>query len=164
MTPFAVFLLWSGFGWLLLAIGLSTGRGWRKKLDREYSRAAGTIAGHAEQRHINRGHTITVYYPIVSFNADGTEVSFRDDYAIETKDYPVGTPVEVCYDPGDPSRFHLVGGPAGAHPGRLAAIIGIVWIAVAAIATLAMYALSSGYGLNVLDALRDTRLFHALFR
>ena len=50
-----------------------------------------------------------VWLPVVQFEADGITVRVRDQHARSPHRRPVGEPVEVLYDRGDPHRARLAG-------------------------------------------------------
>ena len=48
MKALAVFLLWSAFGWLLLALGCSARRHWKRREEDERAFTVGTVADYLD--------------------------------------------------------------------------------------------------------------------
>ena len=114
----------------VLRIGLRGRREWRRREERERARASGTVVEfRKERRHVRRGHSYTGCTPVVEFRAEGRD--FRLDAAASTQadEFAVGDPVEVLYDPDDPTRFHIEGRECEEKgDGRLIRM-GLIWLA-----------------------------------
>ena len=166
MDVLFVFMLWSLFGWFLLALGLGARRHRRDKEERERAHATATVTEHAAtERRGRRGTPYTSCYPVVRFTADGAARTAKAEYAADPARLPVGTVVDIFYDPDDPSRFHFGDDALNGRPGRLLVAAGLTWIILAAAATGVVSLLSSGYDLSdIPDLIAGSRLFHRFFR
>lgn len=151
MTALLVFVMWSFFGWLLFFMGLSSRRDWRRRDETQTAHADGVIEAYVAKR--TSGKNYSYHLPVVRFVAEGQEYRLESEFAMKPDELPVGTPVQVCYDPADPTRFHLdleevrhgnTNGPM---------TFGIVWILISLIGVLVLHSLSNGYGLNIIDSL-----------
>ena len=159
-----VWILWSMPGWLMLGLGRLSRRSWRKKAERERARAMGTIVENVPREELRKDRKTTAWYPVVRFDVDGRELRQKCEYAAGQGVHPVGQVLEVLYDPDDPSHFHFDADPAD-QMGLPAIRIGVIWIVVATVATLILYALSSGYGLEDIPyVLKNLPVIRTLFR
>lgn len=110
---------------------------WLKREEVERSRTTGVIVGFAEERHRYRrrrslnAHYVTVYYPIVRFQADGVEYELKSTSIVPLDQYPEGQSVDVLYDPNNPTHFHLDRGDAQERSSRGTVIFALVWLAIA---------------------------------
>ena len=86
---------------------------WLKREEAERTRTTGVIVGFAEERHRYRrrrslnAHYVTVYYPIVRFQAGGVEYELKSTSIVPRDKYPEGQAVDLLYDPNNPTHFHL---------------------------------------------------------
>lgn len=110
---------------------------WLKREEVERSRTTGVIMGFAEERHRYRrrrslnAHYVTVYYPIVRFQADGVEYKLKCTSIVPRDKYPEGRSVDLLYDPNNPTHFHLDRGDAQERSNRGTIIFALVWLAIA---------------------------------
>ena len=100
-------------GLLLAAIGVLTLRATRR-FERTAQRATGTVTDVRRQAVGPRSHRGLVWIPAVRFTtADGRTVDGAASGGTNLRTHEPGQPVEVRYDPADPSRFRVEGTPGG---------------------------------------------------
>lgn len=163
MGTLGVYLLWSGFGWMLLGLGLYLRRHWRERKERERARTAGEIVDYEEQVRFHRGGRSVTHYPLVRFSTESGQVRVKSDVSMDPEKHPVGSAVEVLYDADDPARFHLVESAPESDAGGPAIRIGVAWVLIATAATTIVYALSQGYGIGDIPyLLENSGVFHFL--
>lgn len=93
-------------GACLLLFALLGWRMWSARHERERVRASGTVVGHAHTTDGSRGGR-PLCWPVVRFQADEREYRLEWKSIVAIEDWPIGTPVEVLYDPDHPEHFHL---------------------------------------------------------
>ena len=119
----------------ILRIGLQGQRDWERRLERERTRATGTVVGYVSRRRsFGRSSLITRQYPVVEFRVDGGLQRHACDCELSPDEFPVGTALEVLYEADDPARFH----PEAYHRieeggNRHFIRFGLVWIACMAV-------------------------------
>ena len=124
-------------GLFALFEALGDRRKWLKREEVERSRTTGVIVGFAEERHRYRRRRslnapyVTVYYPIVRFQADGVEYELKSASVVPRDKYPEGQSVDLLYDPNNPNHFHLDRGDAQERSNRGTIIFALVWLAIA---------------------------------
>jgi len=110
---------------------------WIKREEVERNRTTGVIVGFAEERHRYRrrrslnAHYVTVYYPIVRFQADGVDYKVKSASIVPRDKYPEGQSVDLLYDPNKPTHFHLDRGDAQERSNRGTIIFALVWLTIA---------------------------------
>lgn len=130
-------------GLFALFEALGDRRKWLKREEVERSRTTGVIVGFAEERHRYRrrrslnAHYVTVYYPIVRFQADGVEYELKSASIVPPDKYPEGQSVDLLYDPNNPTQFHLDRGDMEERSTRGTIIFALVWLTIA-VATIAV--------------------------
>ena len=122
------FAVFSAAGWVALVKGLRRRRALRDREEREHGRATGTIVEIAQSK---KGRA----QPVVEFTAEGQSVHREYDNALDPKEFPAGTSVEILYDVNRPERFHLAEDPVFLAPGLGAIRISIIWILASAALT-----------------------------
>lgn len=124
------------FGLFGLIEALEDRRKWHRREQAEHARTTGVIVGFAEERHRhgkvrNRNvHYVTVYYPIVRFQADGAEYKVKSTSNIPRDKYNEGQTVDLLYDPNNPTYFHLDRGDMEYRSTRGAIIFVLVWLTI----------------------------------
>lgn len=139
------FALLSIPGWMLLFMGLKTRREARLREDREHTRTTGVIVDHVRKtmRVGRNGGTRVLWKPVVEFSAEGQSYHLEYDNYMDREKHPVGKAVDILYDVGDPTRFHLDEDPMFLRHGG-AVPIGILWIIGSAVFTLVVVMLTFG--------------------
>ena len=113
-------------------------RKWRRREDAERTRTMGVIVDFAEERHryahrhgkVRSTHYVTVYYPIVHFQADSAEYKLKSTGIVPRDKYQVGQPVDLLYDPNNPTHFHLDRGDMEERSTRGPIIFALVWLTI----------------------------------
>ena len=88
-------------------------RVWRRREEAERTRTTGVVVGFVEERHRYRSgkslnaHYVTVYYPIVRFQADGVEYKLKCTSIVPRDKFQEDQAVDLLYDPNNPTHFHL---------------------------------------------------------
>lgn len=150
MKGLLFFLMTSFVGWIFLLVSIRSRREHRKRLERERTRATGSIVDYAPGRG-DAGR------PVVEFIADGRQIRLENKSAVDRARYPVGASVEVLYDPDDPSRFHLESDADDGSGSAALARVGYIWLACAAALTLALMTLVGGYRIDLQGLWRSLR-------
>ena len=110
IVTLGIFALAGLFG-LIEALG--NRRVWRRREEAERTRTTGVVVGFVEERHRYRSgkslnaHYVTVYYPIVRFQADGVEYKLKCTSIVPRNKFQKGQAVDLLYDPDNPTHFHL---------------------------------------------------------
>ena len=120
-------------------------RKWRQREYAERNRTMGVIVDFAEEQHryahrhgkVRSTHYVTVYYPIVRFQVDGVEYKLKSTGIVSRDKYQVGQPVDLRYDPNNPTHFHLDRGDMEERSTRGTIIFALVWLTIA-VATIAV--------------------------
>lgn len=113
---------------------------WLKREEAERARTTGIIVGFAEEQHryrrsrSPRAHYVTVYYPIVRFQADCVEYKLKSTSIVPRDEYPEGQSVDLLYDPNNPNHFRLDRGDAQERSTRGTIIFALVWLACSLVA------------------------------
>ena len=111
-------------------------RKWLKREAAERTHTTGVIVGFAEERHRYRrrrspiAHYVTVYYPIVHFQADGVDYKLKCTSIVPRDKYLEGQPVDLLYDPNNPTHFHLDRGDMEDRSIRGTIIFALVWLII----------------------------------
>ena len=114
---------------------LADRRAWLRREASERVRTTGILVGFDVRHHHYRSvrhrkrNTVTVYYPIVVFQADGVEYRLKSVDTVPRKQYREGQPVDLLYDSEDPTRFHLDLGGRQEQSTRDAVVIALIWLA-----------------------------------
>lgn len=117
-------------GVCLLLFALLGWRMWSARQERERARAAGTIVDHAHKSDGRRGRPLC--WPVVRFRTEAREYQLEWKSIVAIEDWPIGTQVEVLYDPDHPEDFHL-DTEEDANPAPRFARSGVILIACALI-------------------------------
>ena len=151
------FVVLSAAGWVALVKGLRRRRALTDREERERGRATGTIVEIAQSK---KGPA----RPVVEFTAEGA-VHRRACADAGLAALPVGTSVEVRYDPDAPERFHLEREKAPKSGGGLI-FAGICWIAICALLATGASTLRGHVGMDLRRAVRVLHItdFTELFR
>ena len=110
---------------------------WLKREEAERTRTTGVIVGFAEERHRYRrrrslnAHYVTVYYPIVRFQADSVEYELKSTNIVRREKFHEGKSVDLLYDPNNPTHFHLDRGYMEDRSTRGTIIFALVWLTIA---------------------------------
>ena len=136
------FLIASVGAWFFLGVSIQSRREYRRKTEAERARATGTVVDHVR-------HKRSWLHPVVEFTADGRVNRLEYPVDVDPGELPVGTQVEVLYNPDDPARFHLEQYHGEAPGARALARIGFIWLAGAAALTLVLMTLVGGYRIDV---------------
>ena len=135
MSDLAIFTLvftgvWCLVGVVFLGVGIGFRRSFLRREERLRARTNGTITEMVRRvRHGSRGASV-YWYPIVEFEADGRRISLESDEGGGRKAFYEGQPVEVLYDPDDPSCFRLEGRNANQLLGNIFLVVGLGCIAI----------------------------------
>ena len=135
------FLLLSAIGWILVIAAVGMRRRWRKREEIERARTSGTIAGDPEEKPVRDRRRRR---PVVEFTAEGHEYRLEYPKKEDPAVYPAGAPVEVLYDPDDPTHFHLEDDQAEMRSRRIRLYVGLAWILISALALPALSFLAHG--------------------
>ena len=150
------FAVFSAAGWVALVKGLRRRRALRDREERERGRATGTIVEIAQSK---KGRA----QPVVEFTAEGAV--YRQACASgNPAALPVGTSVEVRYDPDAPERFHLEREKAP-RSGSGLMLAGVCWIVICALLATGASTLRGRVGLDLRSAVRGLHItdFTGLF-
>ena len=160
MKLLLVFAVWSFAGWLLLWMGLSNRRDWRRRDEEETADAEAVVVDHVTRKRTGRGGG-TYHLPVVRYTVDGVEYVQPLEFAYDPKELPVGKAVPVRYNPHDPARFHPNLAELRHRNTNSMINIGLIWILVSLAGALVLNSLSGGYGLDILSSLglRGRRFF-----
>lgn len=128
--------IWCLVGGVFLAVGFGLRRSLLRRDERQRARSTGRIA--EVVRRVSRGSDgeSVSWHPVVEFEADGRRISLESDEGGGRKRFYEGQPVEVLYDPDDPSSFHLEGRSIGALMSRIFLAVGFGCIVIGLIAAL----------------------------
>ena len=144
ITALVIFGLGLLIGGFALYAGIDSIKYQRRKIENETERVTGTLV--RIDRVLVRGPysggrpPVAHYKPVIRFTAGEKEYTLRYGVSMRSKDErAVGDPVDVCYDPKDPEKFHIAGDETDGRLGRKAVIIGIVIILAAAAWALIKY-------------------------
>jgi len=107
--------LFALFGLFALIEALGDRRKRRRMEDAERARTVGVIVDYAEERHrhshrhgqVRSTRYVTIYYPIVHFQVDGTEYKLKSTSFVPREEYRESQAVDLLYDPNNPTHFHL---------------------------------------------------------
>ena len=122
--------VWCLVGVIFLGVGIAFRRSFLKKEERLRARASGTITEVMRRvRHGSDGASVN-WYPIVEFEAEGRRISLECEEGGGRKAFYEGQPVEVLYDPDDPSCFRLEGRSATSLLGNIFLAVGLGCIAI----------------------------------
>ncbi len=132
-----IFVLVNLPAWCFIGYALYSTVKERRRQDREYTRATGTVTELIphEVRTGRNGTRIEIYWkPVVEYNADGTLVKHESPIEYREGDFEVGETVDLFYDLNDPSHFHLEKHyEREAYTAKLCIKIGLVWTVVSAV-------------------------------
>lgn len=135
MSDNAIFTLiftgvWCLVGVVFLGVGIGFRRSFLKREERLRARTSGTVAEVVRRvRQGSNGASVN-WYPIVEFEVDGHRISLESDEGGGRKAFYEGQPVEVLYDPDDPSCFRLEGRNATQMLGNIFLVVGLGCIAI----------------------------------
>ena len=133
IVTMGIFALAGLFG-LIEALGYR--RALRRREEAERTRTTGVVVGFVEDRHRYRSrrslnaHYVTVYYPIVRFQADGVEYKLKCTSIVPRDKYQEDQPVDLLYDPNNPTHFHLDRGDMEVRSNRGTIIFALVWLII----------------------------------
>ncbi len=151
-----VFAMWSAVGWIFVWLGVTNLRRYREKEAREKERATALIADYKDVQQFSRGHPYMIHYPILRYiTSDGTEYEAQDDFTLEPERYPVGTTLELFYDPTHPEDYHLAITPGNTKNAWFQLRLGIIWVLVSFLGVLLLHSFANNYGWDLLGALKD---------
>jgi len=115
--------------WFLLSAGIGTRRDARRRADREYTRADGTIVDYVRHEVPSGRRGKNVYWkPIVEYTAEGQDYRVTYENSLVPEQFPTGTGVVVLYDVSNPSSFHLEADPVYIYQGDGAIRVAVIWI------------------------------------
>lgn len=143
-----------GIGLVLVGMGLVWRSRRQARMDRERARASGEVVGHACKTGGGRGRPMC--WPVIRFRAEEREVEAKWTSLTPVDKWPVGTQVEVLYDPDHPEDFHLEEEESEHLPALLRT--GLIWLACALLAMLAMYVLPRQYAMRLESMLHRVEL------
>jgi len=120
-------------GILALAVGIAVLL-FKKNVDENYTgSAAAVVAGYEEEEEYDTNMDMleTVYYPVLSFDVDGKEITERYSQYYSEMEYDIGESVDITYLPEDPAKFSIVEDDRGVFIFWWESIVGILLIALA---------------------------------
>lgn len=144
--------LFALFGLFALIEALGDRRKWRRMEDAERARTVGVIVDYAEERHhhshrhgqVRSTRYVTVYYPIVRFQVDGTEYKLKSTSFVPREEYRESQAVDLMYDPNNPTHFHLDRGDVEDRSTRGTTIFALVWLTIAVVAIVVLLSVNPG--------------------
>ena len=123
------------FGGFAIFAGIDSIRQQKRTEQTETEYVRGTVAAIDRIRKQNmyaRGAPVTHYKPVIRFQAGEKEYTLQYGISMKSPDErAVGDPVDICYDPRDPEKFHIAGDETNGRLGKKAVVIGIVIILIA---------------------------------
>lgn len=137
VSSLILFLGCSLTGWIFVWVALYTKRYQEKKEQNERALASGQIVDLAEKVNTaGRGRPVRYYVPVVAFEANHQTYRLENENGYRDKDKIIlEKPVDVMYDPGDPTHFHLTEDDANETSSHSLLRLGLVIIGGAAVLT-----------------------------
>ena len=132
------------FGGFAIFAGIDSIRQQKRTEETETERVTGTLVQIDRvlvRGPYSRGRAPVAHYkPVIRFQAGEKEYTLQYGISMKSPDErAVGDPVDICYDPRDPEKFHIAGDETNGRLGKKAVIIGIVIILIAAVWATARY-------------------------
>ncbi|MBQ7487238.1 MAG: DUF3592 domain-containing protein [Clostridia bacterium] len=148
MEIIVMFFLLTFFAWVMIVLGIRTERENSKKAEKERSLTTGRIVRYDEVEESRRGRTVIVRFPVIAYSAGSRLLEMRSDYSEDPDKVPVGTIVDVYYDPDAPEHFHLFAGDTFRRGGRNLIRIGTVWVAAVLVFFLVLGTMSGRFSFH----------------
>ncbi len=132
-------------GWMIFFAGIGAKRSRRKREALELTRAEGTVVDYARKETRGRGGPYVSWRPVVEYSVYEQRYHLEYENGMDPEQYPVGSTVEVLYNPDRPSEFHLAEDAVYRNGGGNAVRIGLTWILLCAVGTVALAVFVGGW-------------------
>ncbi len=136
-----VFCILGGIAVFFMITGIYGLRYARRREKEQTGQTVGlTVGVRMRRKHGGRGATITYWYPVIRYTAEGKE--YESEYPVGQRleeNVTVGSSVDVFYDPAHPEQYHIAGDDADYRAGKNCLMGGLLGLAGAAVLALIAY-------------------------